>query len=185
MNLLNFYSYGTSSVNILLPFLVLHTHTHTSAHTHTRTRYTWVFLFSLDFFMSAFLVSAKFGFNRPHPCYRKSIHDFAARICGTARRNDKDNEAGPDMPMEPGRARGDGSTWTVFDCREINDPTRIYPFGSLNRRWSRARLITSALHRERDCSNVTGRTTQRSCPRISLSQFFSLSLYVSNCQKIL
>lgn len=29
-------------------------------------------------------------------------------------------------------ARGDASTWTVFDCREINDLTCIYPFGSLN-----------------------------------------------------
>jgi len=46
------------------------------------------------------------------------------------------------IPRDPS-AHGDGSTWTVFDCREINDLTRIYPFGSLNQRWSGAWLITS------------------------------------------
>lgn len=57
-------------------------------------------------------------------------------------------------------AHGDGSTWTVFDCREINDLTRIYPFGSLNRRWSGAWLITSALHTERAYLDVTSHTTR-------------------------
>lgn len=75
-----------------------------------------------------------------------------SRIYGVAWRNDKDNEAGSDTAGNLS-AHGDGSTWTVFDCREINDLTRIYPFGSLNRRWSGVWLITSALHTERDCLN--------------------------------
>jgi len=52
-------------------------------------------------------------------------------------------------------AHGDGSTWTVFDCGEINDLNPHNPFGGSNRRWSEAWLITFALRTEKDRSNVT------------------------------
>lgn len=67
-----------------------------------RNIYTCTLLFSYEFFMSASLIPVESRVNRPRSRYRKSIHDFTARICGNAWRNDKDNEAGPDMPMEPG-----------------------------------------------------------------------------------
>lgn len=43
----------------------------------------------------------------------------------------------------------------LFDCREINDLNRIYPFGSLNQRWSGVQLITSALYGEKETAQTS------------------------------
>lgn len=109
--------------------------------------------------------------NRSHFLYRKSILAFAVSHGEMI----KIMKRVP-IPGDLSAAHGDGSTWTVFDCREINDLTRIYPFGSLNRRWSEAWLITSALYTERDCLNVI---TYASCSYLIFRNFYLVMLKFS------